>query len=482
MAEAKPPSDKPIAARISPGVVGAPRCAHLIGIGGTGMRSLSAVLVASGWDVCGSDADPDAASSKLKGVRTVYLGHRRENLAPIVDLVVYSPAIDDDNPELLAARQRGFETLSYPQMLARLSQGRTTLAVAGTHGKSTVTAMADEILAAAGYDPTTICGATPIDRASGGRLGRGPHFLVEACEYREHFLHLSPQVGVILNVEPDHFDCFPDQRAVDTAFSRFAEKILPGGVLLAGADCPAACRVQPHSAARRVTFGLQRQADWRGNILGHRLGCYSFQLFSRRRLVTDVSLWAPGVHNVQNAVAAAALSLEIGVSAADVRRGLARFTGLQRRLEVRGTQAGVMHVDDYAHHPTEVSASLATLRQMFPGRRICLFFQPHQVSRTERLLDEFAASLHNADLLAVATVFRAREPADAAGHDLAERLAVALRSGGRTALTDRDQVQLIWRFAQQLRPGDVLVTMGAGRLGNVCNVFGDWFRKNRQVG
>ncbi len=458
------------------------RRAHLIGVGGAGMRSLAAVLHAQGWRLTGSDTDHHAARRAPRGLQHISVGHHRDNITSQIDLVVHSPAIAADNPELLAAEQAGIRIVSYPQMLASVSVGKLGLAVAGTHGKSTVTAMAAEILSAAGWDPAMICGATPIARQAGGRWGSGPHFLLEACEYREHFLHLAPTAAVVLNIEPDHFDSFPDDDSLTGAFTRFVNKIPAHGLLLLNSHCARANGLASKAGCRRVTFGLTADSDWRAKPLADELGCLSFRLFHRRQYVTDVLLRVPGVHNLKNALAAAALCSELGASAADIRRGMARFLGLHRRLETLSPCGPISRVDDYAHHPTAVTASLASIRGMFPGRRICLLFQPHQALRTTRLLDGFAASLHNADLLAIAPVFRAREAAAANDDHPCQRLAHAATRGDRQTLWNHDLNTLVDQFTRQLRPGDVLVTMGAGDIGKVCNDIGDRLRENYPVG
>ena len=298
--------------------------------------------------------------------------------------------------------------------------------MAGTHGKSTTTAMAAHVLTDAGLDPTVLCGATPLGQSSGGRAGSGELLLVEACEYRANFLHLRPRHAAILGIEPDHFDCFDSLGDLERAFARFARSVPPDGLVLARHDCAVTRRVTAELPCRVETFAIGFEADWSARNLTARRGRYGFEIRRCGRQLCNVSLQVPGRHNVLNALAAAALAWQNGLRPEQIAGALGRFRGLHRRLELLGTYRGVLLLDDYAHHPTEVAATLQTVRRMVPGRRVWCVFQPHQVSRTERLLDELAESLQNADRVLVAEIFRAREgaprPGEVTAADLARRV------------------------------------------------------------
>jgi UDP-N-acetylmuramate--alanine ligase len=367
------------------------------------------------------------------------------------------------------------------------STAMRTLAVAGTHGKSTVTAMAGEILIRAGLDPTVICGASPIAlhengiAETGGRNGKGDMALIEACEYRENFLHLRPQAAAILNLEPDHFDYFRSTEQLTEAFGKFACQVSPAGLLIVGVDSHRAISVAKASGRAMTTFGLSADADWRAAKVQQNRGRYRFELVRHGRLLTTVTLAIPGRHNVLNALAAAALARHCGVSSQQIAQGLAFFAGLKRRLEIRGRWHGTVWVDDYAHHPTEVKAALAAVRQMFPRRRIFCIFQPHQASRLTILLDELAASLQNADKLGVTKVFRAREGAPRPGEATAVDLAATVRAGGIDVLDEHSPLAIARRAAQELQPGDVLVTLGAGDLGKIFHEFRQRVGRDRAV-
>jgi UDP-N-acetylmuramate--alanine ligase len=452
--------------------------AHLVGIAGAGMRSLADVLDEAGWHVSGSDL----ASESLAGAPfDVWQGHDAAHIDESIDLVIHSDAVPFGNPELDRARQLGIRAVSYPQMLGWLMESRGGVAVAGTHGKSTTTAMAGAILSAAGIDPALIVGATQIGAFSGGRFGRSRWMLVEACEYHSNFHHLKPELAAILNIEPDHFDCFATQRELENAFWQFARQVPAEGTIVARHECPTTMRIVAELSCQVETFGLSSAATWHATDLCERRGYYGFELRCRDLRVCDVRLPVPGAHNVLNAVAAAALASHCGASGEAIRAGLERFVGLRRRLQLLGEVRDVALVDDYAHHPTEVSASLAAVRQMYPDRRLLCVFQPHQASRLARLLDEFAQSLHNADTVVVADVYRAREEAAEWGEitsvDLCDRLAAA----GSDVVYRSSIAAIQEHLRQALRPGDVLVTMGAGDIGTVAHELGKGLRTFRKA-
>jgi UDP-N-acetylmuramate--alanine ligase len=525
--------------------------AHLIGISGNGMRALADVLLGWGWTVTGSDLLPSpfgrGAGGEGEPVPRFVQGHSAKNVPPHADIVIYSDAIPSDNPELLRATALRIPALSYFQALGKITSGGHTIAIAGTHGKSTTTAMIGHILTEAGLNPTVFCGAAPIGKTSGGRAGRRDFSVVEACEYRRNFLHLRPTHAAILGVESDHFDCFQGLADIETAFRQFAVSLPADGLLLYGEDCPATQKVVQRINCRKLSFGLSPTADWSAQRLRHEGGYYRFSIFKLGELIVEVKLPVPGRYNALNALAAAAMCLETGVSPDQIAHGLESLPGLHRRFEITkssfprsgvGTQfldapaskesrtsaaslncstdaasspncvptpergnedfAGrvrnLSYVTDYAHHPTEVAVALETAREVFPDRRIWCIFQPHQASRTARLLDELAISLQNADKVIVADIFRAREgppkPGEVTAADLARRVAEIANSPlplgegpGVRAENDASKVIPVCQtddikdaLATQLRPGDVIITLGAGdihsRLGLGPQVLG----------
>jgi UDP-N-acetylmuramate--alanine ligase len=361
-------------------------------------------------------------------------------------------------------------------------ESRGGVAIAGTHGKSTTTAMVGEILIAAGLDPTVLCGAADLEGKSGGRLGRGRWLLAEACEYRANFRHLEPQIATILGIEPDHFDCFASPRELEAAFAEFAAAVPPDGLVLAREDCAATRRAIEQIECASETFGFGAAAVWRATELRERRGLYSMTIRCRGRLVCNVKLRVGGRHNVLNSLAAAAVAKHCGATATAIRAGLERFAGLKRRLERIGEHNDIAILDDYAHHPTEVAASLAALRQLYPGRPVVCVFQPHQVSRTRHLLNEFARSLQNADRIVLAEIFRAREEQEPAGDVTSGALAQQIAALGTEVLPLASLVEIHDHLKQSLRPLDVVVTMGAGDIGRVAHELDHGFRTFRKAG
>jgi UDP-N-acetylmuramate--alanine ligase len=467
----------------------------LIGIGGSGMQSRAALLSARGWRISGSDVNSRAEGELARSDAKVHIGHTEANVPRDAALVISSDAVPADNVERRRAVELGISSLSYFEMLGQLSRESTTFAVAGTHGKSTTTAMAAAAMVRSGLDPTVVCGATPIGCRSGGRAGSRsgangasaprlthsttPLFLVEACEYRANFLHLKPHAAVVLGVEMDHFDYYRSREQLIEAFERFVSLVPENGSLLVNHDCPIGRELIDGARCRTATFGLRPSADWTARRLQFRRGRYRFWLSHRDRPLAEVVLQVPGKHNVLNALAAAALAVEAGAGVETIAAALSSFRGLKRRLEVVGQRGGVTLIDDYAHHPTEIRATLAAVRQMYPGRRIWCIFQPHQVSRTAALLDELAASLHNADKIAVAEILRAREPSARVDDVTAADLAAEMARAGCDVLGQHSLHNIVASASRDLRPGDVLITMGAGDIGKIGQTIYQRLRKDR---
>lgn len=441
-----------------------PLTVHLVGIAGAGMRSLADVLLGFGWTITGSDLDVESlAALANRGVR-LFAGHASAHVSPKTQLLIYSDAVPDENPERRRAAQLGIPAINYVRMLARLGVGRRTIAIAGTHGKSTASAMLAHLLVQAGHDPTVVYGATPLDATSGGRAGRGRTAVVEACEYRQNFLNLHPEQAAILDVESDHFDCYDSPAQLEKAFRQFAKSLPDDGLLVVRRDCPAARRIAAVTHCRKVSFGLVSDADWFATLLAEDHGRYRIKILRFGQPFCDVLLSQPGKHNVLNALAAAVLAYENNLSSEQISHGLASFPGLRRRLELHRFLAATPWVDDYAHHPTEVIAALQTVRQMFPNARLWCAFQPHQASRTARLLDELAIALKTADRIMVAEIFRAREgeprPGEVSAADLARRAAHL----GAIVLPGTTIAEILETLESQLAAGDVFVTLGAGDL------------------
>ena len=450
-------------------------------MGGSGMRSLAELLRQAGCVVTGSEADGSRAADLRRSGFAVGTNDAAERVGPDVRWVVRSVAVDAQHPECQRARELGISLDTYPQAIGRLFQRRTGVAVAGTHGKSTTSAMVAALLEAGGCDPTVVVGASAAGRGGLGRWGTGP-IVAEACEYRRSFLSIHPAIAVLTGIEPDHFDCYHGASDLEEAFASFVAGVHRGGTVVVRRDCAASQRVVRKAATARIeTFSVERPADWSATLLGCKDGRYRFRVAHRAVHLADIELAVPGRHQVQNALAAVAVAAEFGVPARVVRTTLERFGGLERRLQHVANVAGRVLVDDYAHHPTAIAAGLATLREAHRGR-ICCVFQPHQLSRTRGLLDRLACSLKNADKVWITEVYRAREPITGRTHQQARNLAKLLadrvnRLGGNADVAWSHST-IVERLAAETATGDVVVTMGAGNIKEVCDGFVDRLRGN----
>ena len=429
---------------------------HIIGIGGTGLSAIAKVLYERGEAVSGSDQAPSPYAQALEalGVPVTY-GHAAANVSG-ARLVLVSSAVAADNPEVLAARHAGIPVLRREEYFRELTAGYRTVAVAGTHGKSTTTAMIAWILEQARRDPSYIIGGVAIDLGTNAHAGSGIEFVVEADEYDRAFLGLSPSVAVVTNIEHDHPDCYPTPEEFHAAFEAFAAQVQD--LLITCADDPGAAALMP-DGVRRITYGLHAPADWHATEVRPAPGGGStFTAWHHDLRLGSVTLTQPGEHNVSNSLGALAASDQLGTPFATSSTALASFHGVGRRFEVLGEAAGVTVIDDYAHHPSEIRATLQAVRQRFPQADVWAVFQPHTYSRTRALLDGFARAFGDADHVLVTEIFAAREQPDGvtSGNGLVRAMAhpdVRFMPG----LDDAVRV-----LAAELRPGSVVVTLSAG--------------------
>ncbi len=435
---------------------------HLVGIGGAGLSAIARVLLESGQLVSGSDEQETEFTARLRasGVR-IFIGHAAQNIAG-AELVLVSSAVASANPEVVAAVQAGLPVVKRQDFVGGMMAERVGLAIAGTHGKTTTAALTAYLLSRAGQQPSFIVGGLISDLDTNARHGTGLPFVVEADEYDRMFLGLRPTVAVVTNVEHDHPDCYPTFAEMQAAFDEFAALVPAQGVLIVCND-DAGARALAQSARKRgtrvVTYGLQTGADWRAELLQpNSAGGCDFLVSHAGRELGLARTRLAGDHNVCNALAALAAVDYCGVPFATALPALRAFRGVGRRFEVKGEVHGITVVDDYAHHPTEIRATLASARQRFPGRPLWAMFQPHTYSRTRALMANFASSFGDADHVVVSDIYSAREASDAAlsSADLigAMQHADAQYVGGLEAAAHT--------LAQRMRPGDVLLTLGAG--------------------
>ena len=456
--------------------------AHLVGICGTGMKGLAELLSARGVKVTGSDEQaPSSAmlrTMKKRGLR-IHRGHHGPYLTPNVDVLVHSPAIPADNTELKNARQHGIPVMSYTQMLGYLMQSQRGICVAGTHGKSTTTAMIGSILDYSQRKPTVVVGAEVIDQNANCWSGDGGDFVVESCEFAGNFLDLSPTHGVILGVEHDHFDAFESFSDMQATFLEFANKIPVTGSLLVNGTCLTCHEIRKSISAKTESFSRTPGADWWATDLRSSGQGVRFRVFRDGCFFTEIFLAQGGGHNVDNALAAVATCGKLGVDAADIRHALADFSGLRRRYERVGTWRGMTLIDDYAHHPTAIRATLRVARREFGTRKIWCVFQPHQVSRTRALMADFSTSFAEASQVLIAPVFTAREDLpDFVAFETSCDLANGIQATGQSAQSVESLDRIISTLDHEARPGDVLVTMGAGDINSVHHEFTRRLQRN----
>ena len=443
-------TDLDIRPYIAPG-----RRAHLIGIGGVSMAPLAEVLHGAGMAITGSDMRESPAVEHLRSLGIpIHIGHRAENLGG-AELVIRTAAAHDDNPEVAAAHAAGVPVFERAQAWGAIMRGyKHALCISGTHGKTTTTSMCTHIIMAAGLDPTVMIGGTlPLLRA-GHRVGKGDTIILESCEYCNSFLSFFPTVAVILNIEADHLDFFKDLDDVERSFRRFADLVPEGGRIIANRDDENTMRTLAGEERPVTTFGLA-EGDVHAAGLTWEKGLPAFDVIYRGEVYAHVSLSVPGLHNVKNALAAAASAIALGVPGEAVSKGLAQFRGAGRRFEHKGTYNGAQVYDDYAHHPGELKALLDTARTLGYERVICAF-QPHTYTRTAALFDDFVEVLQKPDVTLLAEIFAARETNDIgiSSRDLAEKI-----PGARYCAT---LPQVTAALRELARPGDLILTVGAG--------------------
>lgn len=411
------------------------KSAHFIGIGGIGVSALARMMLLRGIIVRGSDRGPSLITERLaQDEAEIFFGHDAKNLATDADVVIYSPAIAKENPELNAARERNIPTYTYPEALGMVSRGMRTIAVSGTHGKTTTTAMIAEILLSANLDPTVVVGSLLKNSGSNFIYGTSNLFVVEACEYKRSFLSLAPEILVITNIDNDHLDYYGTMEGIQDAFAEMVAKVPARGAIICNPNDERVKPVLKNAQASVVDYTQE---------------------------VLNAPLQVPGDHNISNAKAALAVVRILGVSVVDAQEGILKFAGTWRRMEHKGqTAQGAMVYDDYAHHPTEIRATLQGFRAKYPEGNIRVIFQPHLYSRTKLLFDDFVQSFADADEILIAPIYAAREENDPS--ITSEKLALAIQTRKQNVSFFNDLQNLENFLHKTIGKDDVIVTMGAG--------------------
>lgn len=434
---------------------------HFIGIGGISMSGIAKILLTNGIRVSGSDISESDSVAELRELGAdVKIGHKKENIT-CQDIVVYTSAVHDDNPEIIAAKEKGIKLIDRATMLGYIMKDyKNAISVAGTHGKTTATSMFAYILLAAQADPTVMVGGK-LDGIDGNlRIGKSDYFITETCEYMRNFLKFFPKVAVILNVEEDHLDYYKDIDDIVDAFTSFCNLVPSDGIVVVNKENDNAVKSASSTAAKVYSFGFEG-ADYNAvNITYSDFGYPSFDIYENDEFLLHLDLNVVGIHNVLNATACALAACKMGIDKECIKKGLEAFTGTKRRFEKKGFVNGALVIDDYAHHPTEISATINALKNVNHSSEWCIF-QPHTYTRTISLLDDFAKALSKVDNVIITDIFAAREKDTGIVHsrDLAEKI------DGAVYIKEFEEIaEYIKKNAKE---GDVVLTMGAG---NVCDI------------
>lgn len=434
---------------------------HMVGIGGIGMSGIAHILHNLGFKVAGSDLAKSEVTEMLvkSGIR-VEIGHAGENLKE-ADVVVISSAIPDDNPELVAARERGVAIIGRGEMLGELMRMKYSIAVSGTHGKTTTSSIISFMLELGELDPTSIIGGKVLEMGSNAKLGQSEYLVAEADESDRSFLHLFPTIAVVTNIEAEHLDYYESFDDIKNCFKQYVEKIPFYGLAVMCGDDEGVGEIYEVVDVRKMTYGLQKSNDlhpaWRRDE-----GWNSHFVLRLDGKLHEFILSLPGEHNMRNALAAIAVGRELKVPPGVMKEAMARFRGVRRRMEKVDEVGGVLFLDDYGHHPTEIAATISSLRRVFPAKPLRVLFQPHRYSRTQHLHSEFGRAFRGATEVVMTDIYRASEkPIPGVGPELIlESISNDAPDVSAQVITDKDRI--VDYYVQILKPGDVFLTLGAG--------------------
>ncbi|WP_234571017.1 UDP-N-acetylmuramate--L-alanine ligase [Rhodohalobacter sp. 614A] len=444
-------------------VFGRTRHIHMVGIGGIGMSGMAEILILRGYKVSGSDQSKSETTERLEELgATIFFQHEASNIDG-ADVVVYTSAVKaNENVETKEAITRKVPVIKRSEMLAELMRMKYGIGIAGTHGKTTTTTMTGHVVQDGSFDPTIIVGGRvhSFDKTN-AVVGKGDIIIVEADEYDRTFLRLSPSMVVITNIEAEHLDIYEDLDDVKQAFTDFANKVPFYGAVVVCLDNPEVRSILPNIGRRTISYGYNPQAQIRAVNVSHQSLTSTFTVVSSGKELGEVYLNAPGDHNVKNALAAIAVGLELGISFEDIKSGLERFRGVFRRFQVKVNSDDLIVIDDYAHHPTEVQATIQAARKGWEKRRIIAVFQPHLYSRTQQLYKEFGLSFFDAEVLVVTDVYPSREkPIEGvSGEMIAD---IAKNYGHKDVHYVKEKSKLPQKLKEILKDGDIIITMGAG--------------------
>ncbi|MGB2692575.1 MAG: UDP-N-acetylmuramate--L-alanine ligase [Thermodesulfobacteriota bacterium] len=434
---------------------------HFVGIGGIGMSGIAEVLINMGYEISGSDIGQSSTVKRLKDLgANITIGHRAENVKGS-GVVVTSSAIRPDNPEVLGAKELNIPVIPRAEMLAELMRLRYGIAVAGSHGKTTTTSMVAAVLSYGKLDPTIVVGGKVTAMGTNARLGRGDFMVVEADESDGSFLRLSPVISVLTNIDEEHMDHYKDMDELESAFSTFINKIPFYGLSVLCLDCPRTKKLSKDFRKRFLTYGFDKEAELRAQNVTISGFETKFDVFLNDEELGSVTLNVPGYHNAQNALAAIAVGMELGMSFENTSKGLSEFRGIDRRLQIKGEGRGIRVIDDYAHHPREIEVTLSAVKESHSGR-VVVIFQPHRYSRTKLLFDEFARVLVDTDMLYIMDIYAASE--DPISGVSSESLSKAVIEKGGKNVRHLNGDDMVSTVLGELKENDVVITLGAGNV------------------
>ncbi|MCP4197432.1 MAG: UDP-N-acetylmuramate--L-alanine ligase [Proteobacteria bacterium] len=445
------------------------RPVHLAGIAGSAMSGLAIILRERGFHVVGTDPRASDARERFQRVGIeIHAEQDGRHLPANTQIVIATAAIPHNHPELQAASKLGIPVITYAQALGGLMAEARGVAVAGTHGKTTTTAMIVSCLKSAGIDPGFVIGGFVPGLGASADRGQAPIFIAEACEYNRSFLNLSPEIAVITNIEEDHLDIYGNLAEIKKAFFAFTSRIPANGVLIHSANCQNTASIVDQILCQTVSFGVETEADYAAQNIRADTHETIFDLHCRENPVQEIHLPAPGRHNVANALAALAVCRKLDLSVKKTAHGLHSFQGVSRRFDIRGDSGGVIVVDDYAHHPTEIGALLEGARERYPNRRLIVAFQPHQSSRTRQFIDRFAQAFNGADLVVVSDIYSVRETDEEKKMVHSSELVEKICAQGMRATYMGEIDEAVDYLSGILQENDLLLTVGAGDVDRIA--------------
>lgn len=442
---------------------------HFIGIGGISMSGLAAILLNKGFLVSGSDSKESEITDKLKAAGAeIYIGHKAENLKN-VDLIVYTAAIPSNNPELVEAKNKGINTMDRAEFLGLIMKGHQyNVAIAGTHGKTTTTSMLTNISLKANLDPTILVGGE-VDAINGNfRIGNSEYFITEACEYKASFLKFYPYIGIILNIDADHLDFYRDLHHIKDTFKQFTDIIPKDGYLIGCADDSNVNEVLSYAKCNKISYGINSGNVRATNISFNNKGCATFTVTKDGTELFDVTLSTTGKHNILNALSSICVGLIFNIPHNSIKEGLLECKGAHKRFEYKGTFNNATIIDDYAHHPVEIKATLETAK-LIPHNKIYTVFQPHTYTRTKTLFDEFTTCFSNCDELLLMDIYAARE--QDTGLVSSNELGDAIRNTGLNCINVHSHEEAAEYLSKKLTKDDLALTIGAGDVVKVADIL-----------